>query len=370
MRVPQGSLLVGQTIKDNRLADAFGIEVLGLRRSGTTDLLPDPDTVLRAGDLLLVEAEHDDILILQGLQGIDILLGPLPELISLQSDEVGLIEVVLSPFTTMVGKTLRELHFREKIGLSVLAIWRSGRAFRSRLRDMQLRFGDALLLYGPRSRHHLLRSEQDLLVLTQSTKETTRNEKAPVAILIMAGVILPVVLHWIPIELSAVIGATLMVLFGVLNMDEAYRAIDWRSVFLIAGMLPLGIAMHETGAAAFLASGVVELVGGAGIYAVMAGLFILAALSSQVIPSAALAVIMVPIAIGTATELGVSPYTLAMLIAVAISTNFLSPVAHPANSLVMGPGGYRFRDFIKAGAPIAVLLLLASLVFLPILFPL
>ncbi len=369
MRVPQGSLLVGQTIKDNRLADAFGIEVLGLRRSGTTDLLPDPDTVLSAGDLMLVEAEQDDISILQGLQGIDIMLGPLPELRSLQSDEVGLVEVVLSPFSTMVGKTLRELHFREKFGLSVLAIWRSERAFRSRLRDMQLRFGDALLLYGPRSRHQLLRSEQDLLVLTQSTQESTRSEKAPIAILIMAGVILPVVLHWLPIELSAVIGATLMVLFGVLNMDEAYRAIDWKSVFLIAGMLPLGIAMQQTGAAAFLAGVVVDLVGGAGIYAVMAGLFILTALTSQVMPGAALAVIMAPIAIGTAVELGVSPYTLTMLMAVAVSANFLSPVAHPANSLVMGPGGYRFRDFIKAGAPITLLLLIASLVFIPLLFP-
>jgi len=370
MRVPEGSLLAGQTIKDNRLADAFGITVLGIRRSGTTELLPDPETILQAGDLMLVEARPDDILILKGLQQIEIMLGPLPELNSLQSDQVGLVEVVLSPFTTLVGKTLRELHFREKFGLSVLAIWRSGKAYRSRLRDMQLRFGDALLLYGPRTRHQLLRDEHDLLVLTQSAQQSPRSEKAPFAILIMAGVVVPVVLHWLPIELAAVIGATLMVLFGVLSMDEAYRAIDWRSVFLIAGMLPLGIAMQETGAAIMIARNVVEFVGGAGIYAVMAGLFILTALTSQIIPSAALVVIMAPIAIGTAIELNVSPYTLTMVIAIAVSANFLSPIAHPANSLVMGPGGYRFRDFIKAGAPITLLLLIASLVFLPLLFPL
>jgi di/tricarboxylate transporter len=370
MQVPGDSILVGKSLVESRLGDAFGIVVLGIRRGTKTELLPDPATVMLPEDLLLVEVWPEDLKILEGLQQIQQMLGPLPDLESLQSDQVGLMEVVLSPFTTLVGKTLRELHFREKFGLSVLAIWRAGRAFRSRLRDMELKFGDALLLYGGRSKLQLLKDDSDFLILTQSAQPAARTEKAPLAILIMIGVVASVILHWLPIELAAVIGATVMILLDVLTMEEAYRFIDWKSVFLIAGMLPLGIAMQSTGAATWLAHFVVDAVGQSGIYAILAGMFILTTLTSQIMPSAALVVIMVPIAISTAQEIGISPATLSMLIAVAVSANFLSPISHPANSLVMGPAGYRFSDFLKVGAPLTLLLLLASLLLVPALFPL
>ena len=370
MRIPSDSMLVGSSLVESRLADAFGIAVLGVRRGSTTELLPDPEMILQPEDLLLVEVWPEDLKTLSGLQQIQQLLGPLPDLESLQSDQVGLMGVVLSPFTTLVGKTLRELHFREKFGLSVLAIWRAGRAFRSGLRAMQLKFGDALLLYGPRSRLQLLKDDADFLVLTQSAQPVGRAEKEPLAILIMIGVVSSVILRWLPIELAAVIGATVMVLFGVLTMEEAYRYIDWKTVFLIAGMLPLGVAMQSTGAAAWLARNVVDVVGPAGVFAILTGIFVLTTITSQFMPSAALVVIMVPIAISTAHEIGISPSTLAMLIAVAASTNFLSPISHPANSLVMGPGGYRFSDFLKVGAPLTLILLLAALLLVPALFPL
>jgi di/tricarboxylate transporter len=370
MRIPSDSMLVGNTLIESRLADAFGIAVLGIRRRSTTELLPDPEIVLQPEDLLLVEVWPEDLKVLRGLQQIQQLLGPLPDLESLQSDQVGLMEVVLSPFTTLVGKTLRELHFREKFGLSVLAIWRAGRAYRSGLRAMKLKFGDALLLYGPRSRLQLLKDDADFLVLTQSAQPVGRGAKEPLAILIMIGVVSSVILHWLPIELAAVIGATIMILLGVLTMEEAYRFIDWKTVFLIAGMLPLGVAMQSTGAAVWLARNVVDAVGSAGVFAILAGIFVLTTITSQFMPSAALVVIMVPIAISTAREIGISPSTLSMLIAVAASTNFLSPISHPANSLVMGPAGYRFSDFLKVGAPLTLLLLLAALLLVPALFPL
>ncbi|MEJ2011587.1 MAG: SLC13 family permease, partial [Anaerolineales bacterium] len=193
--IPSDSLLVGTSLVQNRLADAFGIAVLGIRRGDKTDLLPDPETVIQPEDQLLVEVWPEDLMILKGLQQIQQMLGPLPDLESLQSEQVGLMEVVLSPFTTLEGKTLRELHFREKFGLSVLAIWRAGRAFRSRLRDMKLKLGDAMLLYGSRAKLQLLRDDPDFLVLTQAAKPTTRAEKAPVAISIMVGVVASVILH-------------------------------------------------------------------------------------------------------------------------------------------------------------------------------
>jgi di/tricarboxylate transporter len=287
----------------------------------------------------------------------------------LESEQVGLVDVVLSPYTTLVGQTLRQLHFREKYGLSVLAIWREGRAYRSNLRDMALRLGDALLLYGPREKLRVLGSEPDFLVLTEEAQEAPRLSKAPVALLIMAAVLLPVILGWLTIPITAVMGVVLMILTGCLTMEEAYRAIEWKAIFLIAGMLPLGIAMEQTGAARFLAEGMVGMVGGLGPLAVMGGLFLLAALASQVMPNPAVAVLLAPIALNTATDLGVSPYPLMMTVAVSASAAFLSPVGHSANLLIMGPGGYRFSDYIKVGLPLTLLVLGVALLVVPVFWP-
>jgi di/tricarboxylate transporter len=287
----------------------------------------------------------------------------------LESAEVGLVEAVLSPHTTLVGKTLREIHFRAKYGLSVLAIWREGRAFRSNLAEMALRFGDALLLHGNREKINLLGSDPDFLVLTEGAQETPRTNKALLAVLIMVVVLLPVILGLVPIVIMVVVGVVLMVLTGCLTMDEAYRAIEWKAVFLIAGMIPLGIAMQTTGAASFVATWMVNLLGVYGPMVIMAGLFVLTSLASQMMPNPAVAVLLAPIAINTAADLGVSPYPLMMTVAVAASAAFLSPVGHPNNLLVMGPGGYRFSDYIKVGLPLTLVVLVVVMLVMPIFWP-
>jgi di/tricarboxylate transporter len=185
----------------------------------------------------------------------------------------------------------------------------------------------------------------------------------------MVAVILPVIFGWVSIVVSAVVGATLMVLTGCLSIDEAYRYIEWPAVFLIAGMLPLGIAMETSGAASYLANGMISVVGAYGPLAVMAGMFLLTNLGSQVMPNAVVTVLMAPIAINIAGNLDVSPYTLMMVVAVAASASFMSPVGHPANVLVMGPGGYKFADYVKAGLPLTILLLVVGLLVIPIFWP-
>ncbi|MFQ5945862.1 MAG: SLC13 family permease, partial [Anaerolineae bacterium] len=189
------------------------------------------------------------------------------------------------------------------------------------------------------------------------------------AVLVMAAVLLPVILGWLPISIAAVMGVTLMVLSGSLNMEEAYRYIEWRAIFLIAGMLPMGIAMEQTGAAQFVAEAMVTAIGGMGPLAVVAGFYILAALATQVMPSPAVAVLLAPIALSTAGDLGISPYPLMMTVAVSTSAAFLSPVAHPANLLVMGPGGYRFADYLKVGVPLTLVVMVVVLVVLPVVWP-
>jgi di/tricarboxylate transporter len=369
MRLPEDSTLAGKTLVESRLGDAFGLGVMGIIREGEPRLMPDPEEQLAADDLLLIKGRPEDLATLEGLQGLELDPSPPPSLAELESEHVGLVEVVLSPRTTLAGKSLRQIFFRDKYSLSVLAIWRQGRAFRSDLRDMTLHFGDALLLYGPRERLRVLGQEPDFLVLTEAAQELPRLNKAPVALLIMAAVLVPVILDLLPIAIAAVAGVVLMILTRCLTMDEAYRAIEWKAVFLIAGMLPLGIAMEQTGTARFLAEGMVDLVGGLGPLAVMAGLFLLAALASQVMPNPAVAVLLAPIALNTASDLGISPYPLMMAVAVSASAAFLSPVGHSANILVMGPGGYRFADYTRVGIPLTLVVLLVVLLVLPIFWP-
>jgi di/tricarboxylate transporter len=369
VRLPEDSTLVGKSLTDSRLGDTFGFGVLSIIRDGKSHLMPEPDERLQAGDTLLVKGTHEDLRTVDGIQTLRIDTEPIPELSDIETAEVGLEEVILSPHTTLVGKTLREIHFRAKYGLSVLAIWREGRAFRTNLGEMALRFGDAFLLYGSRDRIQVLGSDPDFLVLTEEAQEAPRINKAWLALLIMAIVLVPVIFGLVPIAIMVVVGVALMVLTGCLTMDEAYRAIDWRAVFLIAGMIPLGIAMEVTGAASFVATWMVDLIGAYGPTVVMAGLYILTSLASQVMPNPAVAVLLAPVALNTAGDLGVSPYPLAMTVAIAASAAFLSPVGHPANLLVMGPGGYRFSDYIKLGLPLTLVILVVAVLVIPVFWP-
>lgn len=373
-RVPQDSAMVGKTLVETRLGDGFGLTVLGIIRQEMPHLAPGPDERIAAGDRLLVMGNAEELITMRGLQNLEIERELPPELADLEnalkSERVNLVEAVLSPHTTLVGQTLRQLHFREKYGLNVLALWRHGRAYRSDLRDMALRFGDALLLYGPREKLDLLGREPDFLVLTEESQEPPRRNKALLAALVMATVLLTVTLGWLTIPIAAVMGATLMVLTGCLKMEEAYRYIEWKAVFLIAGMLPLGIAMEQSGAARFLAERMVTAVGQLGPLAVLAGLFVVTALAAQVIPTHAVAVLMAPIAFNIAGDMSTSPYTAAMVVAFSTSASFLLPVGHPANVLIMGPGSYRFSDYAKVGAPLTLVVLIVVLLTAPIFWPL
>jgi di/tricarboxylate transporter len=287
----------------------------------------------------------------------------------LESQEVGLIEVTLSPQTRLAGKALRQLEFRDKYGLQVLAIWREGKPYRSNLRDMKLCFGDALLILGRREKLLMLAREPDFLVLAETMQAAHKTNKAPVAGMIMSAVIISVLFGGLPIAIAAVAGATLIVLTGCMTMEEAYRSIEWRPVFLIAGMLPLGTAMHETGAAAFLAERMVAIAGQFGPWGIILGLYLITAMATTIVPTAALVVLMAPIVIKTSTEMGISPHAGMMAIAMAASASFTSPISHPANILVMGPGGYRFTDYVKLGVPLAMVVLLVVMIVLPIFWP-
>ena len=369
VRISEESLLAGQLLAETRLADAFGLTVVGILRADEELLMPDPDTKLEGGDVLLLRGRLEDLRILKALQELTVGDNRPLDVSRLESDTVGLAEASLSPRTTFAGKTIEELNFRENYGVSILAIWRKGEIYRSGLRQMKLLPGDAFLLYGDRNKLALLVEHPDFLVVTEEA-EVVRSRKAPVSAVIMAGVLTSVVSGLLPIFVAAPIGAVLMVLTGCLNMEEAYQCIELKAVVLIAGMLSLGLAMQESGTAALVAEAVLGSIADFGPLAVVAGLFLITALSAQVMPTAAVAVLMSPIALSTAVSEGLSPQALMMTVAIGSSCAFMSPVGHPVNLLVMGFGGYRFVDFIKAGFPLFLLVMAVVLTVLPLVWPL
>lgn len=369
LRIPEGSPLAGSSIKDMRLATSYGITVLNIIRDGKEHLMPDPDTSLDENDLLVVEGRPVDIEVLRGHQTLIIDRNPAVDLKELETDSLIVVEVMLSPHTTLSGKTLRQLNFREKFGVSVLAVWRGDRAYRTSLNDMPLEFGDALLCYGTREKFEVLARERDFVILNLDYQEKLLVKKAPLAGLIMAGVLAVVLLNWLPIYIAAITGALAMVITRCLTIEEAYRSIEWKVVFLIAAMLPMGLAMQKTGAATLIADAVIGVVGPYGPTAILAGLMTMTLFINQFIPSAVNAVVMTPIAIATAASLGVSPYPFVMGIAYSVAASFMTPVSHPANVLIMSPGGYRFSDYLKNGLPLAIIVLAVSVVLLPVVFP-
>jgi di/tricarboxylate transporter len=367
--IPAGSALAGKSLEEARLGAAYGITVLNITRKGGEWRLPSPTMKIEEGDQMVVSGHPVDIEVLRGLQTIKIQPNVHVDLDSLEEGPLTIVEVMLSPYTRLAGKTLSDLHFRKKFGISVLAIWRGDRSYRTGLADIPLHFGDALLCYGSSEQFEILARDPDFIVLKLDVQEKPLAEKAPLATLIMLAVVFAVILNWLPISVAAIGGAALMVITRCLTMDEAYRAIEWHAVFLIAAMLPLGLAMQQTGAAEFLANGVVNAVGPYGETAILAGIMLLTLVVNQFIPSAVNAVVMSPIALATAASLGVSPYPFIMGIAYAVASSFMTPVSHPANILVMSPGGYRFTDYIINGLPISIIVLVVSILLLPVVFP-
>ncbi len=346
VRVPRESQLAGDTLMRNRLGDAFDFRLLALFREGELKIMPEPDQSLKGGDLLLIQGREEDLDVLRGLQELEIQRGAQPNLNAFESDRLSLLEATLDPRSTLAGQPLAEFGFREKHGLELVAVWRKGEAIRTNLDQLRLQLGDALLLLGPRQKLAILERDPEFLVLTPVTQRAIDTAKAPLAGGIMLAVVVSTLTGWLPIYIAAVIGSTLMILTRCLSMEEAYRAIQWRAIFLIAGMLPLGTAMEQTGAAEFLAEQTMNVLGPLGPWWVIGGFYLITAAGTMIIPTAALVVLMSPIVLSASGDLGIAPQTAMMAVAMAASASFTSPISHPANILVMGPGGYRFADYL------------------------
>ncbi len=370
IHIPDDSTLNTRSIARSHLKTALGINVLAIRRGKDIIFMPSAHEELQTDDVLIVIGEPEILGVLNCLQNLELEEQTSADLDHLESDEVGVAEITLSPRTSVTGKTIGELYFREKFGLTVLAIWRKDRAFRTNLRDFSLEAGDALMVYGLREDLAMLQDEDDFLIVSGLDQPIYKKDKVMIAAGIELGVLFTVAIGWLPIFIAALTGAILMVLTKCISMDEAYEAIEWKAIMLIAGMLSLGVAMQESGVTTLLAHYTLESLSFLGPQGIIAGLYLITCLFAQVMPTAAVAVLMAPMAIVAAGDLGLSPYALAMVVAIGSSSAFLSPVGHPVNLLVMGIGGYRFTDYTKVGIPLVILFGLIAVFVLPLFWPL
>ncbi len=370
VRVSPVSSLIGKTLLESRLGRDYDLSVLALQRENGDRPPLNRDTEIRMGDLLVVESSASDMMAARQSLGLTTEAERTLDIESLERGDVQIIEATLAPRSHIVGLSLRDVRFRDRYGFTALAISRHGELITERLRDVPLQFGDALLLQGPSHRIKQLQEGENFLVLEPIETEQFRRNKAPIAIGALVLAIGLTIFAGMSISLAMVIAAVIMILAGALRIDEAYEAVDWRTVFLVAGMLPLGLAMELTGTAEFLADIMLGVFGPYGALATLAGIYLLAALITQPMSNAAAIVLIVPIALDTAMGLGANYKTFTMAVVIGAATSFLSPVGHKANVLVFGPGGYKFTDYARVGAILTVLLLIVSMIFLPIFWPL
>ncbi len=371
VEIASSSPLDGQSIARSGLERDFGIKIRAILRGKTKFPFPHRNRKLKKGDILFLEGNPESILKIREKKGLEVVPerdNPPPPARKDKGNLV-VVEASLTSTSEMVGQTLRDVRFADTHGLTVLAIWRRGAPVVKKVDHVVLEFGDVLLLQGPEERVVHLGKEHGFLLLGGVSPVSYRPKKAPIAILTLAGVIVLAAMGILPIMLSASLGALVMVLSRCLSPKEAYESIDWMIIMLIAGTLPLGLAMEKSGAARMLADLIIGTVGPMGPWVVLGAVFLITFALTEVMSHAAAAVLVAPIAFNTAMDLSVSPKPFFMAVAVAASSCFMTPISHQSNALVMGPGGYRFFDYTKVGTPLNIGIWLIATLLIPLVFP-
>ncbi|MGF6591919.1 SLC13 family permease [Pseudomonas sp. 2835] len=378
LRVRPGSPLIGHSLSELKLRTEHGASVVGIERQHkftTRVLSPDSSTTVHEGDVLLLDlfAPKDDLRSLCQSMQLEPLHFKAAYFID-QSQEVGMAEVAVPPGSQLIGKSLLELTFRSRWGLNVVGLRRDQNAIEEQLVEEKLKLGDTLLVIGTwKAIRQLQTQPRDFLVLSlpaEIDNVAPAGNRAPYALISLAVMVGLMVSGVVPNVIAALIGCLLMGAGRCIDMNSAYRAIHWQSLVLIVGMLPFALALQKTGGIALAVHGLVQMLGSAGPYVILASLFAITAIIGLFISNTATAVLMAPVAVTTAEQLGASPYPFAMIVALAASAAFMTPVSSPVNTLVLGPGQYRFGDFVKVGVPFTLLVMVVSVIMVPWLFAL
>lgn len=384
VKIPKESSLVGKKLADLKLPANYQICVLEIERTSTDGhhkLLPmtyhrmaGPKTTLREDDILYLLALPEQVEQFCSDCSVEQLERSSMSAKSLVSKELGVAEVLLTPQSSLINETIKNVGFREKYNLNIIAVNRRGKYIMQNMSELKLRFGDALLVQGSWTDLELLAKEtRDVVVIGQPKEEASMaatNGKAPIAAIIMLFMLVLMTLEIVPAVTAVMIAALLMIATGCLrNIDDAYGHINWESVILIGAMLPMATALEQTGGVQLIANFMIDSLGGYGPLAILAGFYLATTIFSQFISNTATAVLFAPIAITAAISMGVSPYPFMIAVTIAASMAFATPVASPTNALVMTAGGYRFIDFVKVGIPLQIVIFIVMMIAIPFFFP-
>jgi len=377
LAIRPGSPMIGQRLDDLKLRERYCANVIGVerwRRFRRVIVNVNGVSEFRARDVLLIDMSASDVDLRQfcGEQMLEpmVLRG---EYFADQALDVGMAEVALIPDSEMIGKTVREIAFRTRFGLNIVGMKRDGKAMDGSVVDEPLQLGDILLVVGNWRQIALLAKRgRDFVVLNMPVEvddASPAHSQAPHAIFCLVLMVALMLTDEIPNPIAAIIACLLMGKFRCINAESAYKAIHWPSIILIVGMMPFALALQKTGGVDLVVKGLMDVAGGEGPYLMLGCLFVMCAAIGLFISNTATAVLMAPIALAAAKSMGVSPYPFAMVVAMAASAAFMTPVSSPVNTLVLGPGKYSFSDFVKIGVPFTILVMVVCVLLIPVLFP-
>lgn len=387
VQVDANSPLCGNTLQALHLPTQFNLNVIEIRRKTSAknqffktinQEIAGPHTAIEGNDILYVHGSFAQVEQFADKYGLTLLDRQTPERESTETQyatsDVGIAEVMLTPNSSLIGKPINQSGFRERFRVNILGIQRKNIYVLHNLTEQKMRFGDALLVQGTWHDIARLAAEQDDLVVVgqpqEQSRKVTMDIKAPIAAGIMLLMVILLITEWIPAVAAVMIAAVLMVVFGcVRNMEEAYKTVNWESIVLIGGMIPMSIAIEKTGAAQLLSEGLAGTVGSMGPLALLAGIYFTTSILTLFISNTACAVLLSPIALTSALHLELSPYPFLFAVAVGASMCFASPFSTPPNALVMSAGRYKFSHYLKVGLPLQLIMGIVMIAVLPLLFP-
>ncbi|WHX48908.1 SLC13 family permease [Paenibacillus woosongensis] len=391
VQVGKGSPLQSKTLQELDISARFGVNIIEIRRKISAknqffktinQEIAGPDTVVQEDDILYVNGTFERAEQFARHYGLGLLDHQVPERseplpaqdTQYATSEVGIAEVMLTPNSSLIGRLVKHSGFREKYRVNILGIQRKEHYLLHNLKEERMKFGDALLIQGTWKDIALLAADQANVVVVgqpiEESRKVTMDIKAPIAAGIMLLMVILLITELVPAVAAVMIAAVLMVVFGcVRNMEEAYKSINWESIVLIGGMIPMSIAIEKTGAAALLSEGLVSTLGGYGPIVLLTGVYFTTSLLTMFISNTACAVLFAPIALTAAIQLGVSPYPFLFAVSIGASMCFASPFSTPPNALVMSAGRYKFSHYIKVGLPLQIFIGIVMVAVLPIFFP-
>ncbi|MBN1177322.1 MAG: SLC13 family permease [Dehalococcoidales bacterium] len=369
LQVDEKSSLIGKTWEESKVGDETKVELANLLR-GTRAVSRPVRTKIKADDILLLHGNVEQIMEIESRYGLKILKDARVKDQELSTHNMKLSEVLVPPDSNLIGRTLKEAVFFRRHKLTVLAIQRRGRTLRERLGDIKLKENDTVLLQGHKDDIAHIMNSPNAIVTNELTDLYLRKNRAIIALVVLLAVVVLTTMNIMPIMLAAILGAVAMVVTQCLNIEEAYKAIDWKIIFLLAGVLPLGLALEHSGATLWLADHVLEPLAGNGPVALLAAFYFITAVLTEAMSNNAAAAILAPIAFTTAASLNIDPRPLLVAITFAASTSFATPIGYKTNTMIYSPGGYRFTDFTRIGVPLNLIFWGIAVLLIPLIWPL